>query len=178
MSVEITFQPMGIGGLIAEGTSLIDAGKRMGINVSSACRATPDCTACVISIVSGHSLLSNPTEHELKTLGQGKLVLDRRLACQTIVERSGELVVEIIPEEKQKDVHDVRATFSELPLDKKLVTLIQLEALMMSEAFDTVVDKTLSFGGKVASIFSSRGKSSKTGSGEGKSQASSSTEKR
>lgn len=178
MSVEITFQPLGINGLIAEGTSLIDAANRMGVNVSSACTGKADCTACVILIVSGDSLLSGPTEHELKTLSQDKLgqgksgaksVSNRRLACQTIMERSGELVVEIIPEEKQKGANDMRATFSELPLDKKVVTLIQLEALMMSEAFDTVVDKTLSFGGKVMNVFSGRPKSSKTGGREEKS---------
>ncbi len=178
MSVEITFQPLGINGLIAEGTCLIDAAKRMGVNVSSACRAKADCTACVISIVSGHSLLSNPTEHELKTLGHCNPPSDRRLACQTIVERSGELVIEIMHEEKQTEANDMRATFSQLPLDKKLVTLIQLEALIMSEAFDTVVDKSLSFGGKLMNVLSSRGKSSKTGGREGKSQASSSNERR
>jgi hypothetical protein len=41
---------------------------------------------------------------------------------------------------------DFKRKFGELPLDKKLVTLIQLEAATMSEAVNTIIDKSISAG--------------------------------
>ena len=163
MSVEITFQPAGLSGLVAEGTYVIDAAKRMGVRISAACKGSAECTACVVSIVTGQLLLSAPTEHEQKTLGQEGLAQEQRLACQTRIERSGELVVAVVPEQaaadkNQRQVSDLRKDFGELPLDKKLVTLVQLEALTMSQAMDAIAAKTLSAGGKVIDLFARKGR--------------------
>jgi uncharacterized 2Fe-2S/4Fe-4S cluster protein (DUF4445 family) len=163
MSVEITFQPTGLSGLVAEGTYLIDAAKRMGVRISAACKGSAECTACVVSIVAGQLLLSAPTEHERETLGQEALAQGQRLACQTRIERSGELVVGVAPEQdapekNQRQVSDFRKDFGELPLDKKLATLIQLEALTMSQAMDAIAAKTLSAGGKVIDLFARKGR--------------------
>ncbi|SRR6266542_5481707 len=160
MSVEITFQPSGISGLVAEGSYLSQAASRMGIKISGTCSGTAECESCVISILEGHSVLSTPTEHELRMLGQHGSVKDHRLACQTIIERSGQLVIEIMPERKQNQEAEMRNAFKQLPFDKKLLTLVQLEALAMSEAYDTVVDKALSLGGKVFNFISTGKKSS------------------
>ncbi len=168
MSVEITFEPLGIGGLVAEGSYLSEAGRRMGIRIPGTCSGTPECTSCVVSIIEGHPFLSTPTEHELKMLGQEGSLKDKRLACQTIIERSGRVVIEVMPEQKQNREADMRNTFKQLPFDKKLLTLVQLEALAMSEAYDAVVDKALSFGGKFFSLFSSSGKSSGSQDQKGK----------
>src|SRR5438309_4186085 len=123
MSVEITFQPAGLSGLVAEGTYVIDAAKRMGVRIAGACKGS-ECTARVVSIVAGQLLLSAPTEHEQKTLGHEGLAQEQRLACQTRIERSGELVVAVVPEKdasekNQRPVSDFRKAFAELPLDKK-----------------------------------------------------------
>jgi len=163
MSVEVTFQPAGLSGLVAEGTYVIDAAKRMGVRISAACKGSAECTACVVSIVGGHLLLSAPTEHEQETLGQEALAQGQRLACQTRIERSGELVVGVAPEQdasekQQRQVSDFRKDFGELPLDKKLVTLVQLEALTMSQAMDAIAAKTLSAGGKVIDLFARKGR--------------------
>jgi ferredoxin, 2Fe-2S len=163
MSVEITFQPAGLSGLVAEGTYVIEAAKRMGVRISTECKGSGECTACVVSIVTGQLLLSAPTEHEQKTLGQEGLAQEQRLACQTRVERSGELVVAVLPEKAasekdQRPVSDLRKDFAELPLDKKLVTLVQFEALTMSQAMDAIAAKTLSVGGRVIDLFASKGR--------------------
>ncbi len=44
---------------------------------------------------------------------------------------------------------DFKKKFSELPLNKKLTTLIQLEAATMSEALNTIVDKSIAAGENV-----------------------------
>ena len=62
MSVSITFEPSGINGLVAEGTYLIDAARRMGAPLGAGCTAGKgDCPACVVSVKSGAELLSPPS---------------------------------------------------------------------------------------------------------------------
>jgi hypothetical protein len=51
---------------------------------------------------------------------------------------------------------EVRKKFGELPLKKKLATLVQLEAVTMSEAFDSAIEKPLAFGSKTFDAFMSR----------------------
>ena len=51
MSVSITFEPSGISGLVAEGTYLIDAARRMGVSLGAGCTAGKgECPACVVSV--------------------------------------------------------------------------------------------------------------------------------
>ena len=59
MSVSITFEPSGINGLVAEGTYLIDAARRMGAPLGTGCTAGKgECPACVVSVKAGANLLS------------------------------------------------------------------------------------------------------------------------
>jgi hypothetical protein len=43
-----------------------------------------------------------------------------------------------------------------LPLNKKIATLLQLEAITMSEAFDSAIEKPLAFGAKTFDKIASR----------------------
>jgi ferredoxin len=166
MSVEITFEPVGITGLVAEGTYLIDAARRMGVMFPAQCQGPGKCSACVVKVLTGASLLSEPGEHELQTLGPE--ASGKRLACETRIEKGGELIVEVIVLDQQQKT-DVRNTFRELPLDKKLATLVQLEMLTMSEASDAIMQKALMFGGRVKEAITSRlNTQARTGSGPSK----------
>ena len=54
MSVSITFEPSGITGLVAEGTYLIDAARRMGATLGAGCTVGKgECPSCVISVKTG-----------------------------------------------------------------------------------------------------------------------------
>src|SRR4029079_13951989 len=87
MSVSITFEPSGIGGLVAEGTYLIDAARRMGASLGAGCTAGKgDCPACVVSIKTGAELLSVPSAAEERQLAIEHLDQSYRLACQTKIE--------------------------------------------------------------------------------------------
>ena len=61
MSVEIRFEPDGPSGLVAEGTSILDAARRLGFQI-------PDCgecdATCAIKIITGAPLLSGLTDGE------------------------------------------------------------------------------------------------------------------
>lgn len=48
-----------------------------------------------------------------------------------------------------EDDEDFKKKFGELPLNKKLATLIRLEAATMSEAVNTIIDKSISAGENV-----------------------------
>ena len=74
MSVSITFEPSGISGLVAEGTYLIDAARRMGVSLGAGCTAGKgECPACVVSVKSGVNLLSQASLAEKKQLGAEQL---------------------------------------------------------------------------------------------------------
>jgi len=154
MTIEITFQPEGLTGLVAEGIFISDAAHRMGVVMPFGCKGFRECIACQVSILSGAELLSVPTEAENTILGAGQLSQKQRLACQTRLERSGELIVYISPErekaaEEPADAARTRKNFGALPLDQKIKTLVQLEALTMYEAMNAVIDKPLAVGEKV-----------------------------
>ena len=94
MSVSITFEPSGISGVVAQGTYLIDAARRMGANLGAGCTAGKgDCPSCVISVKTGADLLSTPSAAEEKQLGNEYLDQAYRLACQTKLENHGDVVV-------------------------------------------------------------------------------------
>ncbi len=154
MSVSITFEPSGINGLVAEGTYLIDAARRMGAPLGAGCTAGKgECPSCVVSVKAGANLLSTPSVAEEQQLGAEQLDQSLRLACQVKIENHGEVVVMAAARPQNRPVPDetetdVRKKFGALPLGKKLATLMQLEAITMSEAFDSAIEKPLAFGSK------------------------------
>ena len=154
MSVSITFQPSGISGLVAEGTYLIDAAHRMGASLGAGCTAGKgECPACVVTVKAGADLLSAPSAAEEKQLGVEHLDQAYRLACQVKIENQGEVVVMVTarPQTSTTPVDneaDLKKKFSSLPLNKKIATLVAFEALTMSEAFDSAIEKPLAFGSK------------------------------
>jgi ferredoxin len=161
MSVSITFEPSGISGLVAEGTYLIDAARRMGATLGTGCTAgRGECPSCVVSVKTGAELLSSPSAAEEKQLGLEHLDQRYRLACQVKLENHGEVVVmvsTVTPRPAPVDTEgELLKKFGSLPLSKKLATLMQLEAVTMSEAFDAAIEKPLAFGSKTFDALVSR----------------------
>jgi ferredoxin len=166
MSVSITFEPSGINGLVAEGTYLIDAARRMGASLGTGCTAGKgECPACLVSVKSGADLLSPPSAAEERQLGAEQLDQALRLACQVKIENHGEVVVMVAarpsrPVETNPET-ELLKKFGGLPLTKKLATLMQLEVIAMSEAFDTAIEKPLAFGAKTFDAIASRARATR-----------------
>ena len=161
MSVSITFEPSGINGVVAQGTYLIDAARRMGAPLGAGYTAGKgECPACVVSVKAGAHLLSLPSLAEEKQLGAEQLDQSLRLACQVKIENHGDVVVMAAARPETRPVDDteaeLRKKFGGLPLTKKLATLMQLEAITMSEAFDSAIEKPLAFGSKTFDKFMNR----------------------
>jgi len=166
MSVSITFEPSGINGLVAEGTYLIDAARRMGAPLGAGCTAGKgECPACVVSVKSGANLLSPPSLVEEQQLGAEHLDQTLRLACQVKIENHGDVVVMTATRPERPASVDTEAEltkrFGALPLGKKLATLMQLEAIAMSEAFDAAIEKPLALGSKTFDAIVAKTKAAK-----------------
>ena len=170
MSVSITFEPSGLSGVVAEGTYLIDAARRMGVSLGEGCTiGKGECPSCLVSVKSGATLLSAPSAAELKQLDVEDLAQSHRLACQVKLLFPGEVVVMAAARKAgsggppRDTASELRKEFGALPLSQKLATLVQLEAITMSQAFDSAIEKPLAFGAKTmdALLSKKRGKNNK-----------------
>ena len=166
MSVSITFEPSGLSGVVAEGTYLIDAARRMGVVLGEGCTiGKAECPSCLISVKAGSNLLSAPSAAELKQLADEDLDQSLRLACQVKLEFPGDVVVMASARKTGAPPRDtpaeVRKDFGALPLSQKLATLVQLEAITMSEAFDTAIEKPLAFGARTMDAILSKTRAKK-----------------
>ena len=154
MSVSITFEPSGISGVVAQGTYLIDAARRMGAPLGTGCTAGKgECPACLISVKSGVEVLSSPSLAEETQLGNENLDQSLRLACQVKLENKGDVVVMVAtrPESRptaSDSAADLQKKFGALPLRQKLATLVQLEAITASETLDAAIEKPLALGSR------------------------------
>lgn len=154
MSVSITFEPSGVSGVVAQGTYLIDAARRMGVSMGTGCTiGKGECPSCLISVKAGADFLSAPTAAEQRLLGDEQLAQSLRLACQVKLENPGEVVVMASARKPgggtpRDTKSELRRDFGSLPLNQKIATLLQLEAITMSEAFDSAIEKPLAFGAK------------------------------
>ena len=104
--VKITFQPMnkvievdldrmpykdhGLPG------SFLDIALNHGLHLEHACGGNCACTTCHVVVKQGKELLSAAQDDELDRLDMAAdLQLDSRLGCQAVIEKPGEIVVEI-----------------------------------------------------------------------------------
>lgn len=141
---EINFEREDITGLAVRGSYLIDAARRIGVEVTAECGRLGLCETCVMTVKSGNELLSDPTKAELEQLSEADRQSGMRLSCQAKVEKSGEMVivtkekkVEPTPEETSDDY---RHQFEEMPLEKKIAALVRLEAIALSETVSFVLN--------------------------------------
>ncbi|HKS29592.1 MAG TPA: 2Fe-2S iron-sulfur cluster-binding protein [Pyrinomonadaceae bacterium] len=163
MSVNIKFEPEGRSGIIAEGTYLWDAAKRLGIYLPAECEGRGECDTCAVIVKEGATLLSSLTESERERLSPERLAAGERLACQTKVEHAGDVVLQPVPvtereETAEEALKGFRKEFREMPLDKKLATLVELEAVAMMQTFSTVFNLPFTVGEKVLGFMAGRGR--------------------
>jgi ferredoxin len=163
MSVNIKFEPEGRSGIIAEGTYLWDAAKRLGVYLPAECEGRGTCDTCAVIVKEGATLLSSLTEAEREQLSPERLASGERLACQTKVEHSGDIILQPVPiteraETTEETLKGFRKEFREMPLDKKLATLVELETVAMMQTLNAVFGLPFTVGGKVLDFMAGRGR--------------------
>lgn len=163
MNVSVTFEPSGINGLVAQGTYLIDAAKRLGAPLGEQCtKGKGECTSCVVSVKSGNELLSTPSAAEHRLFGSELTTNNLRLVCQTKIEGQGDLVLMSTvfhaaePTSTAQTQSDIAQKFNELPLKEKIAALLKFEAITVQEVIDSAIQKPLSAGSKAFESFVAR----------------------
>jgi uncharacterized 2Fe-2S/4Fe-4S cluster protein (DUF4445 family) len=111
----IVFQPSGLRGKVADGTTILNAARQLGTSLESICGGKGVCGKCKIRIEDGDypkygiksAVTATTTRNEVnaKFLNKQQLKQNYRLACQTRVH--GDVVV-FVPEESRKGQQVVR----------------------------------------------------------------------
>jgi ferredoxin len=162
MSVDIRILPDDRSGLVAEGTYLIDAARRMGVAIPSECGGTA-CESHVVIVEEGAGLLSSLTDSERRHLSEERLARGERLACQARLEKAGEVRIRLLPHkapepQTQPQPDELSKKFSEMSLDKKIRTLAQMEAMTAYQTIVTLADVPFKVAGKVLDVMAVRGR--------------------
>jgi uncharacterized 2Fe-2S/4Fe-4S cluster protein (DUF4445 family) len=111
----IIFQPSGLRGKVADGSTILNAARQLGVSLESVCGGKGACGKCKIKIEEGDypkygiqsSVAATTTRNEVnaKFLNKQQLKQNYRLACQTKIH--GDVVV-FVPEESRKGQQVVR----------------------------------------------------------------------
>lgn len=157
MSVNVSFENEDLSGVVAEGTYLWDAAKRLGVRLPAECEGRGECDTCAVVVVQGATMLSSLTHAEREKLSPERLAAGERLACQARVEEGGDLVLRAVPvtereETSEETVKGLRKEFRELPLNRKLSTLAELEAVTAFQTLSVISNVPYLIGGKVLDL--------------------------
>lgn len=151
-------------GLVAVGSYLFDAARRLGIEVKDECGRQGECDSCALKITRGSELLSAPTTAENKQLGEKRLKDGERLSCQTKLEKAGEIAIMITqknednkPETEEEKINEFRKEFEELPLEKKIASLVELEVIALGDTFSFILNSPYLIAGKVMDVMAEFG---------------------
>ncbi len=161
--VLITFEEEDLTGWVAPGSYLIDDAKRMGIAIAGDCSDPETAHSCAMVISKGAELLSEATSLEKEVLSKQELKSGKRLACQTKIEKPGELTVSSVqkPKKKKKKKKTVqekfREEFDKMPLNEKVAALVDLEALTLRDTLEVVADSPYTVADKVMDVMAGFG---------------------
>jgi 2Fe-2S ferredoxin len=85
MQVEVRFSPSGRALRVGAGTTLLEAARRAGLPVASACGAEGICGRCGVRVLLGAEGLSPETEREAHVKRLNRVEAGLRLACRARV---------------------------------------------------------------------------------------------
>jgi hypothetical protein len=113
-------------------------------------------------VISGGDLLSSPTSLESEFMAS-EGAANERLACQTRVDRIGEVHLMTKQKKSKNEEAEVesdeayRKRFAEMPLDKKIAELVKLEALTVSDTLTYVANSPYKVAEKVMDVMAGFG---------------------
>ena len=163
--VEIKFEREKQEGVVPVGTYLIDAAKRFGIRFEEACSIDEGIHFCSVTVPSGAHLLSPKTKAESEHFAEHGHRTNERLACQTKIDSPGEVVVMTKEKAKEPKVEtngedtneQYRKQFAELPLEKKIANLVQLETIALGETVSFIINSPFKVADKVMDVMAEFG---------------------
>ncbi|HEY8562914.1 MAG TPA: 2Fe-2S iron-sulfur cluster-binding protein [Pyrinomonadaceae bacterium] len=162
MEAELKFEKENISGIAVVGSYLIDAAKRLGVDITDDCGRLGLCDSCAVTVTGGAEFLSAPTKAELEQLSEERRNRGERLSCQAKITGVGEIVIRTHEKkdprpEEQKKHEEYRKEFDALPLDQKISRLMELEAVALGETLSFILNSPYTIGGKIVDILSGFG---------------------
>ena len=160
--VEVRFERENLEGVAPVGTYLLDLAKRFGVRFDGTCVPESDEHFCSVVVSSGAALLSAETKAETSHFAAHGRKSGERLACQTRIEKPGEVV--IMTEEKKAKEPTVEAAtdtdaneqyrkeFSEMPLEKQIANLVQLETIALGETVSFIINSPFKVADKLMDV--------------------------
>lgn len=161
MEAELKFEKENRSGVGAVGSYLIDAARRLGVEIIDRSGRLGLDDSSAVTIKSGAEFLSAPTKAELEQLSDERRKNGERLASQAKIEKAGEIV--IITHEKKQEEPEIdpnekyRKEFAELPLEAKIANLVKLEAIALGETFSFILNSPYKIGEKIVDVLSEFG---------------------
>jgi len=149
-------------GTVAVGSYLSDVLKRFGIRCADECDRASDTHECEISISAGEELLSPLTGAETEHFGESGRRANRRLACEAKILKPGELAImtdekQEIPKSDAPKKDKFQEEFEALPLEKKIASLLRMEAVTLGETVAYVVNSPMKVVEKVGDVIAEFG---------------------
>lgn len=160
MEAQINFERENIKGIAVVGSYLIDAAQRLGVRIADESGRLALDDSSVVTVKSGAEFLTLPTKAEVEILSAERRADGERLASQAKIDKEGEIVIEtkVPPAKPEVDKDEqYRSEFSDLPLEKKVANLLQLEAMTLSETFNFVVNSPQKIVGKIMDVMAEFG---------------------
>ncbi len=157
--VEVTFYPSGITGLVATGTYVSDAARRLGVKLIDKCVPAEGKHFCAFKVMSETAL--SPITADEKAFFSGSVKDEAailRLGCRTRLVKPGEIEITMPaneenpkrsvsnagtdnPGQTSKDsTDDYLQRFAALPLEQKISELVKLEAIALSDTLTYVMN--------------------------------------
>lgn len=152
-------------GIVAVGSYLLDSAKRFGIAFEADCIQEEGIHYCSTIIANGSDKLSPLTTVETEHFAANGRRANERLACQAKIDSPGEVV--IMTKETKEETADkatveeqteqYKKEFTELPLEKKISALMQLEAIALGETFSFIFNSPYMIFDKVMDVMAEFG---------------------
>jgi uncharacterized 2Fe-2S/4Fe-4S cluster protein (DUF4445 family) len=165
--VEVRFEREGLEGIAAVGAYLVDLAKRFGVRFEDSCVPESNTHYCSVLVKSGSDLLSADSAAETEYFESNDREVGERLACQTRVERPGEIVImtkEKVAEEPvgepaaDADANEqYRKEFAELPLEKQIANLVRLETIALGETVSFIINSPFKIADKFMDVMAEFG---------------------
>ncbi len=158
----INFEREKVDGPVAVGSYLSDVFGRFGITVDSNCDRSIEHHDCEIIITSGEQCLSELTSAELEHFGGSGRNHKRRLICDVRIIKAGEISImtnepKEEPKQKEHSTDKFQQEFEAMPLEKKIASLLRLEAVTIGETFAYVVNSPMKVVEKVGDVIAEFG---------------------
>lgn len=145
---KIVFKREGREGVIPVGTYLSDAAKRFGVLFEGKCVPVENVHFCKVTVAEGENALTAATSLESQYFADNPGDGPERLSCQVKIKDPEEIVIMTTEKEKQEEEKNGSAAsgesyvkeFRDLPLEKKIAELVQLEAVTLGETVSFVIN--------------------------------------